>query len=252
MYFKAGSFAFETGEVQLKNFQTGTLTRSDTVIVEKMTTILDVEFTIVRDTQAAITARFNQIWNAVSRDGIDVGFYQDDGAKSAIFIDSSKTLSGTMVTQLPSVIPEDGADYCTHLKGSFGFMAEYLPSFAPGGGGGPRGSTVTGYREQISVRGDGGPRRAVDVVDRGPPRIYILADRTPVLAQQTGSVDIIANSGFYPEPNAPLWPKLLDSEQTEIVKNLEPQGDGSFRASVGWSYQFLSDGPLFGVPRVRR
>lgn len=217
---------------------------------EKITVTLDIDFEIIRDGQASIKSRFDQIANAIRRNGRDVGFYHDGGARSAIFIVNSETASGVRIAQYPSIESDDGADYATHLKGNCGFTAEYLPSAFGGNQNGGQGE-VTGYSESVSVRGTGGPRYSVDVVDRGRPRRYKLADYTPVEASQQGSITVLSKTPFYPTPNPPLWPGLEVGEQREITDDLQPASDGAWSCTRNWSYRFLSGGPLTGSPRTR-
>lgn len=252
MRFGYGTFRFEDGEASLRTFNRA-VTYAQNGFAERIAVTLDIDFEIVRDGQAAIQARFDQIAAAFNRNGKDVGFYLDSGVPSRIFIKNSDTTSGVKITQLPSIEADDGADYATHLKGSCGFMAEYYPATLglPSGGQTGQNGQTTGYRETVSVRGTGGPRVAIDVTDRGLPKRFILADRTPVFAQQSGSLEVLSESPYYPAPNPPLWPALVDPEQTEVTRDLAPSDDGSYRSSVSWTYQFQSPGPLTGVPKNR-
>lgn len=245
MRFGYGAFRFEPGEASLRTFRT-VPTRNEKGFLEKITVTLDIDYEIIRDGQAAIKSRFSQIANAIRRDGRDAGFYHDSGARSAIFIVNSETASGVRISQYPSLESGDGADYATHHKGSCGFSAEYLPAKFGGGQG-----QATNYAESVSVRGTGGPRFGIDVVDRGRPRQFRLADYTPVTATQQGTITVIAKTPFYPPANPPLWPGLEDVEQREITNDLQPANDGSWQCTLNWSYRFTSPGPLFGFPRTR-
>lgn len=250
MRFGYGAFRFETGEASLRGFRT-VPTRNEKGFLEKITVTLDIDFEIIRDGQAAIKSRFDQIATAIRRDGRDVGFYHDTGARSAIFIVNAETASGVRIAQYPSLEPGDGADYATHHKGSCGFTAEYLPASFGGNQNGGTNGQMTNYAESVSVRGTGGPRWACDVVDRGRPRRFKLADYTPVTATQQGSITVISETPFYPNPNPPLWPALEDEEQRELTPDLQPASDGAWQCTLSWSYRFLSEGPLTGFPRAR-
>lgn len=248
MYLKVGSFSFETGEAQMRDFSTA-LPRNEAGFTDKVTTNIDIEFTVIRSTQNAVTSRINQIRNAL-RDGVDVGFYHDDGSKSAIFVDSSQSLTGTMLTKF-ALVPEGPGDYVTHHKGTFSYTAEYLPASISGNSSGPRQSTVLGYRESVTVKGTGGPRIAWDTVNKKKPRRFVLADYTPVAATQVGSIEVVAAGLWFPDPKPPLWPRLEIGEETTFPKDYEEQSDGRFKMTLGWNYQFISDGPLFGSPQRR-
>src|SRR5688500_6680169 len=115
MRFGYGAFRFEQGEASLRGFRT-VARRNEKGSLEKVTVTLDIDFEIIRDGQAAIKSRFDQIATAIRRDGRDAGFYHDSGARSAIFIVNSETASGVQITQYPSLEPDDGADYATHQK----------------------------------------------------------------------------------------------------------------------------------------
>lgn len=248
MKFGYGAKRFEAGEFALRAFNT-TPTRNEKGRLEKITRVLEVNFEIIRDSQADITRRFNEIAAAIRVDGKDVGFYEDDGGRSAIFIDSSETASGVLIAEYPGLSPDDGADYATHHKGSCAFAAEYLPSAFGGGGGGQ--NELTDYREALSVRGTGGPRIVSVENDRGRPQQFVLADRTTIFAQQSGTLSVISERPYYPAPNPPVWPKLIVGESAEHSKEITPSNDGSFTCTVSWNYQFQSIGPLFGEPRAR-
>jgi hypothetical protein len=247
MRFGYGAFRFEEGEAALRGFRT-VPTRNDKGFLEKITVTLDIDFEIMRDGQAAIKSRFDQIANAIRRDGRDVGFYHDSGARSAIFIVNSETASGVRISQYPSLESDDGADYAN--KGSVGFTAEYLPAAFGGNQNGGQGQ-ITNYAESVSVRGTGGPRYSVDVVDRGRPQRFKLADYTPVTATQQGTITVVSKSPFYQTPNPPLWPGLEEVEQREFTDDLQPASDGAWQCTRNWSYRFISPGPITGFPRVR-
>lgn len=249
MRFGYGAFRFEQGEAALRGFRT-VASYNDKGFADKITATLDIDFEIIRDGQAAIKSRFDQIANAIRQNGRDVGFYHDSGARSAIFIVNSQTVSGVRITQFPSVEAGDGADYATHLKGSCSFMAEYLPS-SFGGGGGQGQVQVTDYQESVSVKGTGGPRYGYDVTDRGKSRRFVLADYTTVTATQQGSITVISKNPFYPTPNPPLWPGNEDEEERTPSEDIKPANDGSWSCTVGWSYKFTSSGPLTGHPKAR-
>jgi hypothetical protein len=248
MRFGYRTFRGEIGEFSCRSF-TMVGQRNDRRTLGSVLVSMDVEFEIIRDTQAAITTRFNQIKAAILKDGGDVGFYQDNGARSAIFIDSSRTTSGVYITQHPSIVQGDGADYATHLKGSCSFAADLAPEDF--GGATANDGGLTRYQEVMTFRGNGGPRKVVVAGDRGDPVSYTLCDRTPVYATQSGRATWSGNRVWYPPPNPPLFPGLLDGEHEEPSYEIADATGGRCECTTIWNYPYQSVKPIFGRPKAR-
>lgn len=204
------------------------------------------KFTIHADGQLALAARMQQIKNGIKYNGFNVGFLHDNNTPSHYFIDSSQTTSGVRITSYPWAQPEiPGADYATSLHGTCAFDAELLPEQIPGGGG--VGSVLVSYAESLSVRGDGGPRTAIQEFITGPPERFTLCDQTPCYATQSGAAVL---EGFSPSQfstvSAPMFPDLLIHESKGERRNVEQLTNQKWQCSIEWEYNFESIGPIDG------
>ena len=209
-------------------------------------TTVDYTFTIHADGQLALAARMQQIKNAIRLNGFNVGFLHDDGSPSHYYLDSSQSRSGVRITKFPFALPEiPGADYATSLHGSCSFEAEHAPDQIVGGG--SAGDTaLVSYTESYSVRGNGGPRYAMQEFSSGAPGVYILCDQTPVYASQKGSAVLEGESRSFPTVNAPFFrAPYLDSETIVDSKVVTQMADGAYQCVQEWSYDYKFPGPLF-------
>lgn len=249
MKFGYGGWRAEDGEFAVRTFST-VGKRGQNQQLESVIRTLDVEFQIIREGQAAISTRFAQLEGFIRFDGRDVGFYQDNGSPSRIFIRNAESTSGVYITQYPSVTPEDGADYATHLKGTCGFAAEYAPTGFFGGSGGGGRQQLSSYDETLSFQGNGGPRVGWAESDTQRARAYVLADYTKCMATQTGRASWVVDTPTWPSPNNPLWPRHLVNEADGVQKTLRQSG-GQFECTTTWNYSFEGSAPFFGTSRTR-
>lgn len=248
-----GSFRSEESDnFALTGGQT-TVRRGQNYQVEAIVKTLDFSFTIHGASQTAVHDRYLQVVQAIRGDGYDVGFYLDNGNPSAIFLQSSTSTTGVMVTKFPQPEPDvAGADYATSLKGSLSVMAEYLPQqlgfIAPGGGA----PAISDYEEELAIEGNGGPRVALQEYDVGDPTSYILCDKTYVFATQSGALSVLTETptaSYFPNP--PLWPNLLINESEATRQRVRRRGK-AWELTLNWNYRFQSVGPLFGTPTLRQ
>lgn len=248
MIFAYGTKKFETGEFRPLSFVTRGK-RSDRRILEAISKTMRVEFEVIRSGQAALTQRIKEIDQAITRDGVDVGFYQDDGQRSWIWLTSGNSTSGVYISEYPSISDLADADYANSLKGTVEFSADYSPS-ALGIAGGKEKEQLLDYEEAIAFKGNGKKREVWAESDTGEPEKFTLADKTLCFAEQRGSLSSLSPNV---QRNPPIWPDLLDNDsdaQSPAVATRS--GSGQTEYSLSWSYSFTSGKPFVGgKPKVR-
>lgn len=233
MQWGYGSFRCETGEARPTQW-TEQIVRSARNVPQSVIRTLAVEFDIIKESQLAIHDRLQQIYTACDRDGLDVGFYLDNGNKSHFFITNSGTNSGVLVAQRPLAQPSDDADYATHLKATASFQAVYAPEQVFGG----TFDTIVDYGESVEMIGDGGPRTAMLVTDTGTPQQYTLCDATPVVIRQSG---FIVQTVPGVNPNAYVAnSQYLDHESRSLVPSVRWNArTGKAEYALNWSFTFV-------------
>ena len=129
MRYRHGTFTSNEAEFGLRGFSR-TITRNErsTEVIERR--VLSTEFHIIADGQAAITDRYNELKAGLDRDGVDSGFLQDNGEKSAIWLPGAASRKGVQVVQAVDLQPLNGADYATGHVGGFSVAAEYDHGFS--------------------------------------------------------------------------------------------------------------------------
>lgn len=254
MYYKHGNFVSLDGEFGLRGFsRVRTRGARNEPKLDKWTISGFFEINASRFVaagssdlayQKAITARFNTIALAF-KDGLDSGFLHQDGTPSAIWLNSRASLSGVMVTQLPDLQPSNGADYASGHTGMFSVQADFLPPESTPGANG-----VEDYRESLTFQGNGGPLTAGTLTDTSKPRIVETARYTFCQATQSGYA---VGSKGWPAPNAPYWPTpiLINPSAAVSYETPDVYSGGKVSYKTSWSYQFLSDEPLNGLPTIR-
>lgn len=247
MQFVYGSFAARpednfrhTGGSMTSRINNG---RHEAVIVT-----LDFGFTLHYAGQAALAQRMREIQAGIRVWGSNVGFLHDDGSKSTIFITSAETSSGTRIKKYPFPdADENNGNYASGLKGSCSFEAEYLPQqYANGGaGGGGGGFVIVAFSEATSMQGNGGKRVIWQEFSSGPPEPYTTADQTLCRATQAGQIVTEANAkDSFGQVRSPLWPQYLVNEAEAITKTNDELGEGKWRCTLAWNYQFEKGGPF--------
>lgn len=251
MYYRHGSFTSNDGEFGLRGFaRTRTRGNRNEPLTDKW--VISGFFEIIPQLaagssqlayQKAITARFNQI-AAAFQDGVDSGFLHQDKTRSAIFLDHGASFSGVLVSQLPDLQPQSGADYASGHLGNFSVSADYVP---------PGGTTlgdIVDYRETLTFQGNGGPLVVGTLTDTGPPILTETAKRTFYQATQAGYA--VGRTGW-PTPNSPYWsaPVLINPSAAVSYETPNVYGNSKIEYRTSWSYQFLSPEPLNKLPSLR-
>ena len=236
MYAKYGSHQHANGEIILSSFSK---TAKKDKRGQHSTTLVQVQLegVLVATSQSTLTTAILALESAYGTNGKDWGLYQDDGTKSAHWIDSSKSLSGTFVSLI--VYPEGGgAEYALYRKYNITVEAEFL-----------EGSGLISFQETLSFNGNGGPRFVILETAGGVPVKQIVNQRTKVRATQSGSAfHMLA----YPTAPSVLWPFAYRSDLSSS-RRVGPTLDGNRYTNFGtqWNYQFEHTGSLVGSPNFR-
>lgn len=225
------------------------LVRNENGGVQSLVKRIACEFWLTGDDPVVLNARFRQIREALSRDGVDSGFLLPNGTESEVFIRNSETIGGVLVFAPPFPVPDTaGSNFATGLKGTFTVAAEFTKEQV-GFGGLPDGSTLSSFTESFSTRGNGRERTTIVEYDKGQPEKYVLADQTKVTASQQGSAVITGVAHQYPGPTAPMYPEDLLNPDEAVTYSISEAGNGKWANRVDWDYQYERVGTFSGETR---
>lgn len=231
MYFVCGSFALEPGEARPTLWDKRLTHRGSQL--EAYVTTLGIEIDVVKDGEANIQFRVDQIKAGLTQQFRDTGFRLANGQPSEWWLDNATSTTGVLLAQAPGAVPTDPADYATHLRLAATYYAAYEPAelFAVSGLDG-----ILQYQESVSIRGTGGPRRVTVAVSKGAPHRYDLTERTVVQVVQSGSL-VQNRPGVFPNP------PVLPGYEVEEARDISPVVRRSNRAGsdeygIGWTYVF--------------
>lgn len=240
MYFKYGNFQHDSNLVDVESF-TQQVVRNSRGGRERIVKTLTIAGDLIPSTasQSAIRSKIEALEAAYNTDGLDAGLYHDDGSKSPHFLDSSQSLSGVLVKSLnyPQGDNPRRGEYVTTRKFRIVLEAEYFDDLADG---------IVLWQENITTRGDGGPRMAVQELDSAPAVIEQVSDYTPVFVTQSGRA--VGLSGW-PVPSFPLTaPGLIQQGPGTVFSPDHPErsGNGYLNYPVSWRYEFVSNGSSLG------
>ena len=239
MRLRVGSSLFAANSTDVRRRVSAVL--SDRGKPLRYTHTLTVRGELEGDSQAELSAASAALQTALLTQYQDIVFLDDSGSATDTALLNGTSISGVRVVDLDFPNDYGGAEYATLRSFSFVATADYLA--------GP--DDTVRYSESVTVVGTGEADFSMRIPISGPPVKQILSTHTPVTATQQGSITVISETPFYPNPNPPLWPALEDEEQRELTPDLQPASDGAWQCTLSWSYRFLSEGPLTGFPRAR-
>jgi hypothetical protein len=249
MQYRHGNFTSFDGEFGLRGFSVALLRSPRNLIMYERRTIagffeINAERTVAADASiaefhSAITSRYNTIATVFHTQNVSSGFLTSGGAPSAIWLPNDSSLTGVKVQLLPSLEPQDGADYATGHLGSFSVSADYIPNEA---------NQLVDYGESVTRQGNGGNLAAIILTDTERPIIVPTARFTPVFVTQSGYA--VGLQGW-PIENGPLWGQPYLQNPSEAVTTDTPRrvGNGLVEYRISWNYRFVFDGPPPGVVR---
>ena len=242
MYLKYGSYSHSAGEITLTAITRDAKT-GNSGIVESITEqwVLDGRLQIADQgtaaaNQAAMTTAISALKTAYSKNGYDLGFYDDAGNLTSHSIKNKDTVFGVRVAHFGFPVGA-GAEYSTFRSYQIVIEADYLYG----------GNKLTSWQESISFVGTGGPTFGLLIPINGILQPQLLTQQSACYAVQNCRA---TQAGYYPIPGGPIWgapPEHL--EQRQISYSVAASGNNI--RSVDWTYVFEAPGPLIGYPRYR-
>jgi hypothetical protein len=237
MYLKYGTYQHAAGEASVVISKQGIF--SEAGLPRGIRERWDIQGRLQAASQAALTAAINALSAAYAVQGLNVGFYFDDGSPTSHQITSANTNGGVRVVVPPSFPEGKGAEYSTFRTYSLAIEAEWLDPAA----------TLIGWNERLQFSG-GGPQFAFLQPINGSPLKQLLRQQTPYRATQSGEA---TGCYSYPTPALPLWPDAEHIHQRalhyDLPKRMGPPGSATYtQYKVTWSYHFESATPLVGLP----
>ena len=189
------------------------------------------------DDQADIKTKIQALETAYGTNGYDLILFHNDGTThSAHTIFSANTTTGTRVKSFNYPVGSQ-AEYSTFKHYQIVVEAEIKTNLA---------TNLIKFHEQISFKGNGGPRFIVHEARTGPPIAQMVSEYTPSYAIQSGSA--IGNL-TYPSYPGPIWPSLENLPERQIVLDgPQVRGVSPRKFGLSWSYSFQSTTPLWGFP----
>jgi len=240
MYFQYGNRRFPNNEVIVSTFATHVNINPRGRRISTVAT-MSIEGVIIlsNPTQSLLKQAIQNRQAWLSQTNRDAILYQDDGNKSAHWLDSSKSLGGVKVTNL--AFPSGAnAEYATMRTYTATFQAEYPITSE---------DNIIAFQETVSVRGTGGPRRVTIETLNSRPIKQTTGKWTKVSMSQNGSA---VGYSSYPTLPTPLWfsDELLDAR---TVTRVGPKWNGQAftEYQIQWSFSFEASSPSIGFPMAR-
>lgn len=200
--------------------------------------IWDLQGYLEGASQAAITAKVDELVAAYEVNGKDIALLHDDGTV-ARELKSSSTSTGVMVKFKPSFTnSQPGAEYATYRTFSLTVEAEFHDPNV----------SVLSFQESVSFSG-GGPLYGHLLTVKGPPQKQLLHEQTPYRAIQSGSA---VGHRFYLSIPAPIWPFALVTRPDVTHEHPTRKGNAFIEWATSWQYQFEHGSPLIGFPNIFR
>lgn len=234
MYLQYGSYRHELSEAGISVSKS--VERQNGVPCA-MREVWSIRGELQAETQELLTAAYDELCQAYSRDGGDLTLWLPDGTtRSSLFVRNSQTLGGTRVIGRPSISDEPG-NYSNYIR--YGITVEAtIPLINDGIG-------LTQYTQTITKSG-GGPKWILIPVLKGPPVRQQVLEQTPYRVTQSG--EAIGYLG-QPEPEQPINSQHLHQDQSQVTR-VTPRKAGTtgrytetdFRTA--WSYVFESANPI--------
>jgi hypothetical protein len=174
-------------------------------------------------------------------DGVNAVLYDNAGGMTAHALISGDSFDGVRVTQAPSFPDGDGAEYSRWRSYTAQLQAEF-----PLAGVNP---TLLEFRETLTFNGGGFPIKRAVTPPAGEVIIVTVSERSPYFATQSGR--LLATIQDHPVPQ-PIWPDQMTGEGGTTKASPEVSGVRAVSFERTWSYEFVSDKPLTGIPNDPR
>lgn len=239
MYLRYGNYQHASNEVSYSI--TRSVSHNADGSAEKETRRWALAGRLHADTPAALTAAFAALDAAYASDGYDIAFYEDNGTKTALFINNADTMNGVQVVSRPECPDGSGGQYTTYLDYRIAIEAD-LPIYPQSSG-----IALIISQETLDIQGDGGPAFVIREPLIGTPVPMQVKQRTKVIATQTGYAEAYGNYPFAGVPFAPQWLKRDRSGVRLVPPSRNFAGAASNQKyRIEWNYQFESPEPLNG------
>lgn len=192
------------------------------------------------DTEA-VDAKIRLLDDVYAYDYKDAGFIFDGGGATGHYLrtDSDLNLTGNRVLYR-SWLHKSAAEFANTRTFNVRIGADFMDSTTP----------LVSYYERVDFMGNGG--REWDFVPRwtGDPEYVETAEKTPIRAVQSGSLQSLSP---YPDPPAPLWPEYERGSRSRTGRK-SPLYHGNpvvrqyTHYTVSWVYYFTFPEPQYKDP----
>lgn len=230
MKFKYGSYIHAANQVAITATQEIVRNEAGEPIINRHV------WTLIGDLSANgasdITSEVVDLETAYGQQVNSAGLYHDDGTtRTHLYWDASRTIGGIRPTLLQ--FPRgDGMEYVNVRTFMIMLEAEF-PAVN---------DSLVSFQESLTYQGMGGPRLAIHELRNGPPRIYMVSNRTPiVLVQQGQAIGLFS----YPVPPYPIIPAFSNSPSAGIVRGTPRLRQSRYTDwPINWKYEMLLTSPV--------
>jgi hypothetical protein len=235
MYLKYGSYAHASGEASIAIAKEAIF--SDSGIRTDIRETWTINGMMFATNSTALTSALLAMQAAYSKNGLDLGLYEDSGAATAHVLLATDCRGGTKVL---SIGYPKGTGYQYGTYRDYQIVVEGLKVSYNG---------LLSFNETISFSG-GGPEFVYQECLTGLPQKQILKQATTFKARQMGEA---VGTDAYPAFPAPLWPSAEHRNQ-RVTDLLPPRRMGQYGAAkhteyrIVWAYTFESASRLVGLP----
>jgi hypothetical protein len=223
MFARYGNFQHPANEVNIARMDVRAR-YSPRLLRTSLIFTIYLEGELLADTQATINDKIVALANAYSVDGLDFGFYRDDGTVTSHRLPSNDPASITGVRVINRSWPQgDAAEFAVKRTFAITLQAEYTSAD----------SQLWAWQESVEFIGNCGPRFEVIETYEGPI-VQQLALRTSMKIIQSGSA--IGYAG-YVMPPGPLLPGIEHQEQRRVsLGSAKRQGRLALFYPSSWVY----------------
>lgn len=188
--------------------------------------------------QSALTTAIAALITGYSREGLDAGFFDNNGAATAHGLISARTIGGVKIVKPPFFPKGDGAEYSTFRRYEIVLEADF-PSVN---------EVITAWMETITLGGGGRREKWLNCLNGPPIKQLVNASVTYHASQQGQAVGFFG----YLTPPLPLWPNDEHLEQRQIERSSpKRRGAALINYPVSWRYVFEAANPFLGLPTAR-
>ena len=243
MYLQYGTYQHAPGEANLIGFQIRPRRSSRGFqLANTVQANVQGEFCLqAGETQYNLSAKIQDLMDALSRDGFDFGLYHDNGTPTphVMYSGDAFNLTGNQVVYQSFPANHNG-EYSTGRDFAYAIQAEYRASE----------SLILEYSETMSHHGNTGPRIHWKENKYHPPTFNVSAFSSVQQIVQQGYAVTLGTWLIPPPPILPL-PFYIPTSTviTRSTPKRYPQGVEGFR--ISWSYLYNSPVVVPAFPTIR-